>query len=254
MFYSKKLSQFRNLSHCFFSKKNGVSEGIYKSLNCGIGSNDKKENVKKNLFLVSKKMGVEKSDLILMHQTHSNNVIVVDEKNKKNEKLVTDALVTDLEGIALAVLTADCVPIILYDKKNNIIGCIHAGWKGALSGVIENTIKKFKELKKDNQIIASVGPCIGKESYEVGEEFYQTFVSKSDFNNKFFAKTNNDKFFFDLRGFVIGILSENGVLEVDGIDLDTFEESDNFFSYRRSQKLGELDYGRCISSISLIKS
>jgi len=254
MFFSKKLSQFHNLNHCFFSKKNGVSNGIYKSLNCGIGSNDKKENVVKNLFLVSKKMKVEKNDLILMHQTHSNKVIIIDEKNKKNKKIVTDALVTELKGISLAVLTADCVPIILYDKKNQIIGCIHAGWKGALLGIIENTINKFKEIKKNNQIIASVGPCIGKESYEVGEEFFQTFVDKSDLNNKFFEKKDNNKFLFDIRKYVVNILSKNEVMEIDNINFDTFRESDNFFSYRRSKKLGELDYGRCISAVSLAKS
>ena len=158
MFYSKKLNQFNNIKHCFFSKNNGYSEGIYKSLNCGPGSKDKKENVIKNLNLVSEKMNVKKENLVLMHQTHSNKVIIVDEKNKNNKKLVADALVTKLEGVALGVLTADCAPIILYDEVNQIAACIHAGWKGARSGIIENTLKKFREINKNNKISASIGP------------------------------------------------------------------------------------------------
>jgi len=254
MFYSNKLSQFNNIKHCFFSKNNGFSKGIYQSLNCGFGSNDKKENVKKNLDLVSKKMDIKKEDLILMHQTHSNKVIVIDKKNQKNKKIIADALITKLEGLAIGVLTADCVPIILYDEVNQIIGCVHAGWKGAISGVIENTLNKFKEINNNNKIIAAIGPCIGNENYEVGLEFYDNFLKDSEINKKFFSKKNNKKFIFNLRGYINDKLSNWGVLSVDNIDIDTFKDSDNFFSYRRSKKLGEPDYGRCISTIGLVKN
>ena len=254
MFHSKKLGQFNNIKHCFFSKNNGFSQGIYQSLNCGIGSNDKKENVIKNLSFVSKKMHVEIEDLILMHQTHSNKVVVIDESNHKNKKITADALITKLKGVVLGVLTADCVPIILYDEINNIIGCVHAGWKGAISGVIENTLDKFREMNKKNKINASVGPCIGNESYEVGLEFYDKFLKDSEINEKFFSKKNNEKFLFNLRGYVNNKLLNCGVINIDNINADTFKDTDNFFSHRRSQKLREEDYGRCISIICLVKN
>ena len=253
MFYSNKLTKFNNIKHCFFSKKNGYSKGVYHSLNCGPGSKDKKENVKKNLDLVSEKFGIKRENLVLMHQTHSNKVIVINKKNK-NKKIIADALVTKSEGLAISVLTADCVPIILYDEINNVIGCIHAGWKGAISGIIENTLNKFKEMNINNKINAAIGPCIGHESYEVGLEFYNKFLKDSEINKKFFSKKNNEKFLFNLRDYVNNKLSNFGVHNIDNINADTFKDTDNFFSYRRSQKLKESDYGRCISTIRLVKN
>ncbi len=136
MFYSKKLKKFKHINHCFFSRQGGFSKGIYQSLNCGKGSRDKKKNIYKNLNFISKKININVNRLFLMHQTHSNKVIVITNKNKKLKKFKSDALITKLSGFALGVVTADCVPIILYDVKNNIICCIHDGWKGALSGII----------------------------------------------------------------------------------------------------------------------
>ena len=251
MFFSKQLKKFKNINHCFFSKKNGYSQGIYKSLNCGVRSFDKRENIVKNLDLVSKAMQVKNSNLILMHQTHSNKVIIVDHNNLNSKKLNSDALITKLKNVSLGVLTADCVPIILYDEANQIIGCIHAGWKGAISGIIENTLNKFNEMNKVNKIFACVGPCIGKESYEVGLEFYEKFIAKSKTNELFFNKKKNNKFFFDIRAYIVSKLRYGGVINVDNIEIDTFKDNGNFFSYRRSQKLGEVDYGRCISTICL---
>tara|TARA_X000001036_G_scaffold269095_1_gene249801 strand:- start:9009 stop:9770 length:762 start_codon:yes stop_codon:yes gene_type:complete len=251
MFFSGQFKKFKNINHCFFSKKNGYSEGIYKSLNCGIGSFDKKENIIKNLNLVSKTMQVKNNNLILMNQTHSNKVILVDHNNLNNKKLNADALITKLENVTLGVLTADCVPIILYDKVNHIIGCVHAGWKGAISGIIENTLNKFNKMNKINKIFASVGPCIGRESYEVGIEFYEKFMTKSKANELFFNKNKDSKFLFDIRAYIVSKLRYGGVINVDNVEFDTFKDNGNFFSYRRSQKLGEVDYGRCISTICL---
>ena len=146
MFYSKKLKKIKKVKHCFFSRKNGFSKGIYKSLNCGRGSKDNKKNIQKNLNFVAKKMAVEKNKLILMHQTHSNKVVEI-KKNNYKKKIIADAMITQMKGLAIGVVTADCVPIIFCDIKNKIIGCIHAGWKGAFSGIIENTIKKIKKIK-----------------------------------------------------------------------------------------------------------
>ena len=251
MFYSKKFRKFNNVRHCFFSRKGGFSKGLYQSLNCGKGSKDNKKNVYKNLSLISKKIKINQKKLSLMYQTHSNKVIIINKKNKNLKKFNSDALITKLKGIALGVVTADCVPIILYDIKNQIIGCIHAGWKGASSGIIENTVKKFRKLGTRNIIFASVGPCIGKKSYEVDIDFYKKFISKSKKNSVYFLKKNNNKKLFNLRKYVNDKLIKLNV-EVDHVNHDTFKEKSNFFSYRRSQKLKEKDYGRCISVISLV--
>ena len=140
MFYSDNLKKNKDIEHCFFSRKNGVSKGIYESLNCGIGSLDKKEDVQKNLGVVTKNFKIEKKQLILMNQTHSNKVQIVESKNNL-ERIKADAMLTQNNELALCVLTADCAPILIYEKDKKIIGCIHAGWKGAINGVIEN-IKK----------------------------------------------------------------------------------------------------------------
>ena len=251
MFYSKKFKRFHNIKHCFFSRKGGFSKGLYQSLNCGKGSKDNKKNVYRNLSLVSKKMKINQKKLSLMNQTHSNKVIIISKKNKNFKKFNSDALITKLKDVALGVVTADCVPIILYDIKNQIIGCIHAGWKGASSGIIENTVKKFKKLDSGNKIFASVGPCIGKKSYEVDIDFYKKFISKSKKNAVYFSKKNKKKKLFNLRKYVNDKLIKLNV-RVDHVNHDTFKEKNRFFSYRRSQKLHEKDYGRCISVISLV--
>tara|TARA_B100001121_G_scaffold309125_1_gene334990 strand:+ start:4115 stop:4867 length:753 start_codon:yes stop_codon:yes gene_type:complete len=250
MYYSNKLKRFKQIKHCFFSKKGGYSKGIYKSLNCGEGSNDSKKNVKKNLILIAKKMMVKRNNLFLMYQTHSNKVVEI-KKNNSKRKVLADAMITREKNIALGVVTADCIPVILYDKKNNIIACIHAGWKGAFSGIIKNTIYKIKKINNQNKIYASIGPCIGKKSYEVDLEFYKKFVTKTKKNKSYFSFKNKKKKFFDLRKFVSDKLKEQDVL-VDNVNRDTFTERNNFFSYRRSSLLKEGDYGRCISVIRLL--
>ena len=250
MFYSKKLNKFKGIKHCFFSRKGGFSKGLYKSLNCGKGSKDNKKNILKNLNYVAKKMFVKKNKLILMNQTHSAKVIEIRESNCK-KKINSDAMITKVKGLALGVLTADCVPIIVYDSKNGIVGCIHAGWKGALSGIIKKTVNKIKTLSANNKIYASIGPCIDKKNYEIDLNFYKKFLDKSKKNKKYFFHKNKDKKLFNLRKFVSDKLIELKV-KVDHVNYDTYREKVNFFSYRRSCKLKQNDYGRCISVISLI--
>jgi len=250
MFYSKKLKKIKKIKHCFFSRKNGFSKGIYQGLNCGKGSKDNKNNINKNLNYVAKKMNVVRTKLILMHQTHSNKVVEI-KKDNYRRKINADAMITKMNGVAIGVLTADCVPIIVYDLRNKIIGCIHAGWKGAFLGVIENTIKKFKKLNSNNKIFASVGPCIGKKSYEVDILFYENFVSKSRSNKIYFKYKSKTKKLFNLRKYVTDKLLQLNV-KVDQVNKDTFAEKSNFFSYRRSRKLMQKDYGRCISTVCLI--
>ena len=251
MFFSNNMSQFQNIKHCFFSKNKGFSKGIYKSLNCGLGSNDKSEDIIKNLKFVAKSMGVNLENLKLMNQTHSSKVVIIDKNNQNLNKFDSDALVTKLQNIAIGVLTADCVPVFLYDKKNKIIACLHAGWRGAKNGIIENTVNKIRSMEENNNIIASIGPCIGKNSYEVDSDFYNNFLKESDYNKLYFSKKNNFKFLFNLRLYVESKLKKCDIVDIDNIDEDTYQDSDNFFSYRRSVTLKELDYGRCVSTICL---
>jgi len=251
MFYSKNLKKLKNIKHCFFSKKKGFSKGIYKSLNCGKGSKDKKIYVLKNLKFISKCMGVEKNKLILMHQTHSNKVIEITRNNLK-KKIKADAIVTKMKGIALGVVTADCVPIILYDVKNQIIGCIHSGWKGAYSDIVKNTINKIKKMSPNNSIYACLGPCIAQKSYEVDSIFFKKFVNLSKKNKKYFSNKNSNKKLFNLRRFVTDKLIDHKV-RVDHVNKDTYAQKSNFFSYRRSRKLDQKDYGRCISAVCMPK-
>ncbi len=250
MYFSKKLKKFNQINHCFFSRKNGFSRGIYKGLNCGRGSKDSKKNIDKNLNYVAKKMAVKRGRLILMHQTHSNKVLEV-KKNNFKKKIVADAMITKMKNIALGVLTADCVPIIIYETKNKIIGCIHAGWKGTLSGIIENTISKIKEKNSINKIYACVGPCINKKSYEVDNDFYKKFIYKSKNYKIYFSQKNKIKKHFNLRKFVTDKLLKLNV-KVDQVNRDTYTEKTNFFSYRRSSKFMQKDYGRCISTIRIL--
>ena len=250
MFFSEKLKKFRNVKHCFFSRKNGVSRGYYESLNCGLGSNDKKENISKNLELVAKKITCSKESLITLNQQHTNQVVHFNSNKSVKNKLTGDAIVSEVRNIGIGILTADCAPIFFYDHKKKIIGCAHAGWKGALKGVIKNTVKKFNELNSNNNdLIAVVGPCINKKNYEVKADFFEKFILQNKNNESFFNKISSEKYFFDLRGFINKELSNLNIKNIDNIEMDTFSKSEFFYSYRRSCLNREQDYGRCISVI-----
>ena len=254
MYFSKKLNKFNNIKHCFFSKNGGISEGIYSSLNCGLGSGDKKENILNNLAIVSKKIGIRNENLFSMNQTHSNKVVVIDEKNKNIQRINSDALITKLKNIAISVLTADCVPILLYEEVNQIIACVHAGWKGTVSGIIETTLNKIVTMSKNNRIHVAIGPCIGLKNYEVGKEFYDEFIKENKDNETFFCASREHKFLFNLRECVNSKIKKFDIKHIENIDFDTFSEKENFFSFRRSKQMAEKDYGRCISLISLINT
>ena len=250
MFFSKKLQKFENIKHCFFSRKDGFSKGNYKSLNCGLGSADKKENVLKNLESVSRKIGCKKESLITLNQKHTNQVICFNSDDDVKNKLTGDAIVSKVKNIGIGILTADCASIFFYDPKNKIIGCCHAGWKGAINGIIKNTVKKFNELNSDNEdLIAVVGPCIKKKNYEVKTDLFEKFIIQDKKNEAFFEKINDKKFFFDLRGFINKEITNLNIKNIENIEKDTFSESDFFYSYRRSLLKKEKDYGRCISVI-----
>ncbi len=250
MFFSKKLKKFKDIKHCFFSRKNGFSKGIYKSLNCGLGSNDEKKNVLKNLELVSSKIGCKQNLLVTLNQVHSNKVVYFENEQSIKNKLTGDAIISKTKNVGFGILSADCAPILFYDPQKKIIGCAHAGWKGALNGVVKNTIKKFNELDtKSNDLIAVVGPCIKKENYEVKPDFYEKFISNNKKNTIFFEKKNNEKYTFDLRKFINNEIINMDIKDIENIEMDTFSEKEFFYSCRRSHFNKEKDYGRCISVI-----
>ena len=250
MFFSKKLQKFESLKHCFFSRKNGFSTGNYASLNCGLGSKDKKENILKNLESVSKKIGCKKELLITLNQKHTNKVICFNSEADVKNKLTGDAIVSKVKNVAIGILTADCASIFFYDPKNKIIGCSHAGWKGALSGIVKNTVAKFNELKSNNNdLIAVIGPCINKKNYNVKKDLFMKFMDKDKKNESFFQKTDFENYNFDLRGFINKELSSLNITHIENIEKDTFSEPNFFYSYRRSCHNKEKDYGRCISVI-----
>ena len=252
MYFSKKLRDFNNIKHCFFSKNGGVSKDIYSTLNCGLGSNDIEKNVLDNLAIVSKNIGVSKNNLFLMNQTHSNKVVTINENNKNIQRINSDALITKIKNIAISVLTADCVPILIYEEVNQVVACIHAGWRGAVNGIIKNTLNEIINMSKNNKIYVAVGPCIGTKNYEIGKEFYDEFIKENKENEIFFFHSKKDKFLFDLRKYINFKIKKFDILNIENIDFDTYSEKENFFSFRRSRQLGEKDYGRCISTISLV--
>jgi len=250
MLFSSKLNKYKNLKHCFFSRKNGVSKGYYESLNCGIGSRDEKKNVLQNIKIVSKNISCNEKFLITLNQKHSDQVVHFRNERDVKNKLDGDAIVCEAKNIGIGILAADCAPILFYDPIKKIIGCAHAGWKGALRGIIQNTIKKFNELNSNNKdIIAVVGPCIGKKNYDVKKDFFDEFLKIDKKNENFFEKINNKKYLFDLRAFVNNEISVLNIKNIENIEIDTYSQKEFFYSYRRSQVNNEKDYGRCISVI-----
>jgi len=250
MFFSKKLQKFENVKHCFFSRKNGFSKGNYESLNCGLGSSDRKENVLKNLDSVSKKIGCKNESLITLNQKHTNEVICFNSDSDVKNKLTGDAIVSKIRNIGIGILTADCASILFYDPKNKIVGCSHVGWKGALNGIIKNTVKKFNELNSNNNdLIAVVGPCINKKNYKVKDDFLKKFIDQDKKNEIFFEKISDKNYVFDLRAYINKEISNLNIGNIENIEKDTFSEKDFFYSYRRSRLNKEKDYGRCISVI-----
>ena len=252
MIKSKQLLKFKQVNHGFFNKKGGKSKGIYKSLNCGIGSSDKKKNVINNLKIVCKKIKISSRRLVLLNQIHSNKFYFIKKNYKfKKKKLNGDALITDVKNVAIGVLTADCVPILIYDKNRKIISAIHAGWKGAYKGIINKVIKFFlKKGSKPKDLIVAVGPCITEKNYEVQNDFKEKFIKKDRQNKKFFSIRKN-KTYFSLNKYVYYQLKKLGIKNLEIINKDTFDSNNNFFSARRAFHNKENDYGRNISLIMI---
>ncbi len=252
MIESKKLKKFKEIKHGFFNRDGGKSKGIYKSLNCGPGSNDKKLDVKKNLRIVKNKIDKNSKNIFLVNQIHSNKFIYINKNFKINKKrLKADAIITDQKKLPIGILTADCVPILIYDNVSKIIAAIHAGWKGAFKGIINKVIKFMirKGCKRKN-LYAVIGPCISQKNYTIKNDFLRKFINKNK-KNKIFFKKRKKFIYFNLPKFVKYQLKFNKIHNIDHINIDTFDAKNNFFSARRSLKLKDADYGRNISIIMI---
>tara|TARA_B100001121_G_scaffold141718_1_gene124127 strand:+ start:4989 stop:5750 length:762 start_codon:yes stop_codon:yes gene_type:complete len=249
---SKKLSQFPEISHFFFNNRGGVSKGIYKSLNCGIGSRDNKLNVNKNLEIVKSKLGIKSKKIFFVKQIHSSHFIYLKKNsNIKSRVKCADAIISEKKGLPIAVLTADCVPILIFDKKRKMIAAIHAGWRGAYKEIVKKVVR-YMILKgcKSKNMTAAIGPSISRMNYEVKDKFKEKFIKKDKKYLKYF-KVMKNKIYFDLVDFIKKQVKSARIKNIDMVNIDTFIKKNNFFSARRSLKLNQNDYGRNISIIML---
>jgi len=246
-----ELAGLPGIAHGFFTRKGGVSGGIYGSLNCGPGSKDDPEAVMENRARVASRLAARV--LLSAHQVHGTTALVVDKPWPPDGRPRADALVTATRGLALGVLTADCAPVLFADPQAGIVAAAHAGWRGALSGVLEAAVGAMERLGAQRQrVCAAVGPCIGATAYEVGPEFESEFRERDPASAQFFARTSAEsRPRFDLSGYVVRRLRQAGVMSVQGSASCSYTLQEDFFSYRRSRLRGEADYGRQISAIVL---
>ena len=251
MIKSKKLSKINNLKHGFFNSNGGISKNIYRSLNCGPGSKDKLSNVKKNLEIVKKRIKKSARDIFLLNQIHSNKFIYIDEKYQYKSKPKVDAVITNQKNLPIAILTADCAPVLICDHQTKMIAAVHAGWKGAYKGIIDRVIRfMIKKGSKPQNITAVIGPSISIDNYEVQSDFKNKFLKKNR-RNKIYFREKRKRLYFDLSNYVKSILLKNNIKKIEKIKIDTFDLKNNFFSARRALSLKHDDYGRNISIIML---
>jgi hypothetical protein len=251
---SSLLSAIPGLRHAFFSREGGVSEGIYAGLNGGTGSNDDAARVAENRRRMAEQMAVAPDRLLTLYQVHSPDVVVATAPWDGGARPKADAIVTSTEGLAIGVTAADCGPILLVDPSARVIGAAHAGWKGALTGVLESTVDAMEKLGADRSgIVAAIGPMIRQNSYEVGSEFVERFLEADAEHAIFFLPAERDRHaMFDLAGFIRMRLENAGVLMIDDTGVDTYTD-ERFYSYRRSVHRKEADYGRHVHAIALEK-
>jgi polyphenol oxidase len=237
--------------HGFFTRRGGASSGVFAGLNCGPGSGDQRDMVRLNRARAAAHLGVPPDRLLSLRQVHSAQVVVAGATGW-SERPEADAAVTDRPGIALGVLTADCAPVLFHDAEAGVIGAAHAGWRGALDGVLEATLEAMERLgASTGRVRAAVGPTISQRAYEVGPEFLERFIDEDPAFSRFFVNGREDRCLFDLPGFVLDRLRAAGVDEAGWIGACTYADPERFFSFRRATHAGESDYGRLISAIVL---
>jgi YfiH family protein len=251
MLQAPSLGSLDGVRHGFFTRLGGVSDGIYASLNCGPGSRDVDENVAQNRALVAELLEIKPDRLLTVYQKHGSDAVVADKPWKTPPE--ADAIVTSKPGLAIGILTADCAPVLFCDAEAGVIGAAHAGWRGALAGIVEATVKAMEKLgAKPERIVAVIGPAISQEAYEVGAEFMDQFiVQEPDGSTFFITDEGTGEPHFDLAGYVGERLARAGVSTVAELGLCTYCDETRLFSFRRSQHHGEDDYGRQISAIVL---
>jgi YfiH family protein len=249
---SSRLSELPDLRHAFFTREGGVSEGLYKSLNGGLGSNDDPARVHENRRRMAQALDVEPSHFLTVYQVHSPDVVTVSEPWTTDERPHADALVTRIPGLAIGIIAADCGPVLFADPKARVIGAAHAGWKGAFGGVLAATVQAMETLGARKQDIhAAIGPLIRQPSYEVGAEFVERFTATDAANARYFIPSSKaDHAMFDLAGFIRAQLERAGIEAIDDVGIDTYADP-RFFSYRRTTHRAEPDYGRNIHALVL---
>lgn len=253
MLQASSLATLAGIRHAFFTRSGGVSLGVYSSLNGGVGSNDTPEKVAENRARMAAALGVHAGRLLTPFQIHSPNVVVVKEPWTRDSRPRADAIVTQTPRLAIGVSTADCGPLLLADNKAGVIGAAHAGWRGALLGVIEATVASMEQLGADrSRIAAALGPTIRQPNYEVGPEFVERFLAADSANARYFTPSQREgRALFDLCGYIAQRVERAGIAQFEDLGLCTYEEPERFFSYRRSTHGGEPDYGRHINAIAL---
>jgi len=240
------------LAHGFFTRAGGVSDGLYASLNCGFGSGDAGADVAENRRRATAALDAAPDRLVTAYQVHGTNVVTVDAPWVPGDSPRADGMVTRAPGVVLGILTADCAPVLLADAEAGVAGACHAGWRGALDGIVEATVVAMVALGAARaRIRAAIGPCIAQRSYQVGPEFRETFLAGDPGHDRFFAPDAGDRSRFDLAGFVRARLDAAGVAEAEALELDTCADGERLFSYRRATLAGESDYGRLLSAVTL---
>jgi len=241
------------IRHGFFTRAGGVSSGLYASLNGGVGSQDDAGKVLENRARMAAALGVEPRRLLTAYQTHSPNVVVAEAPWTTENRPQADAIVTRMRALAIGVTTADCGPVLFAEPRAGVIGAAHAGWRGALTGVIEATIAAMERLgAAQRQIRAAIGPMIRQGNYEVGPDLVERFRADDPASSRFFGPAKRDGHaMFDLAGYIAARLKRAGITEVEDVGLCTYADPEQFFSYRRTTHRAEADYGRHVNAIAL---
>ncbi len=253
MLQAKSLAKLPGIRHGFFTRVGGVSEGIYQSLNGGVGSEDSPANVAENRARMAKQLGVTPDHFLTCYQIHSPEVVVAETPWPSSERPRADAIVTRTPNLAIGISTADCGPVLLADPEAHVIGAAHAGWRGALTGVIEQTVAAMEKLgAKRGRIVAAAGPMIRQPNYEVGQDLLDRFVAIEPNTIRFFKPAKRPGHsMFDLAGYVVSRLRRAEVAEIEDLGLCTYADPAQFYSYRRATHQAEPDYGRHTNAIAL---
>lgn len=246
-----RATALEGIPHGFLGRRGGVSTGVHAGLNVGLGSADDREAILENRCRAADAV-LPSSTLVTVFQVHSPDVVTATAPFAEDQRPHADALVTDRPGLLLGILTADCVPVLFADRQAGVVGAAHAGWKGAIKGVTDNTIAAMEALGADRaRIVTAIGPCIARASYEVTDDFFWTFATVDPANERFFSAGRPGHQQFDIEAYVAARLAAAGIARVEALGLDTYADEDRFFSYRRACHRGEPGYGRQISLIGL---